>query len=461
MNEGLSRIEMHLRARYDAVSRSRLQLLHAGRRNHSYREQLQVHRPGHLPAAQGGGWNTTGFLDRPGRIILQFFRATCPDRQRSRIQRRLIRARPSFGASATANLPSAPSDNEVSGLKRGARPVRPGPMRANSERGAVCPALCRCFVNHVAALERRACSCEKDPWAHDQNHFCASSPASPPFLTRQIGAALANHFAEVLRSQSGRSESPERGGPVRTVNGRCESDEVAPGAYDVVLRGGSPVAAHFMRALQRVLSAPVHSYHESPGSRHPRAQRGLLTRPALQEVHRYREHVDAAVLRLIEDATTKAPKSVGPLIVLGQVHEQQHQEPIVADAFTPCSLVTDAPGTSSLWRRAASVFMLLHRLNGIDGPSGLVGVGHAGGTFAFDNETPQHRCWLALFQIADRLVTLLRVMSTLSPTAAIKLLPCGCPRAGRWFSPIAGKCPPTGLRQETLARPPRRGRCSA
>ena len=44
------------------------------------------------------------------------------------------------------------------------------------------------------------------------------------------------------------------------------------------------------------------SYYESLGPRHPRPQRGLLTRPALAEVHAYRAHVDAAMQRLIGDA---------------------------------------------------------------------------------------------------------------------------------------------------------------
>src|SRR5690242_19636894 len=37
------------------------------------------------------------------------------------------------------------------------------------------------------------------------------------------------------------------------------------------------------------------SYYESLGTRHPRPQRGLLTRPLLASVHRYRAHVEAAV----------------------------------------------------------------------------------------------------------------------------------------------------------------------
>ena len=41
------------------------------------------------------------------------------------------------------------------------------------------------------------------------------------------------------------------------------------------------------------------SYYETVGARHPRPQRGLLTRPAASEVVAYRAHVDAAMDRLL------------------------------------------------------------------------------------------------------------------------------------------------------------------
>jgi len=70
------------------------------------------------------------------------------------------------------------------------------------------------------------------------------------------------------------------------------------------------------------------SYYEALGPRHPRARRGLLTRPALDKVMAYRRHVDAAMesllLRLDDDA-------LAARIRLGLHHEQQHQELILTD----------------------------------------------------------------------------------------------------------------------------------
>src|SRR3954466_6134562 len=68
------------------------------------------------------------------------------------------------------------------------------------------------------------------------------------------------------------------------------------------------------------------SYYESLGPRHPRPQRGLLTRPALHEVHAYRAHVDAAVQAFIASADDAAWSDAASLLELGLNHEQQHQE---------------------------------------------------------------------------------------------------------------------------------------
>ena len=43
------------------------------------------------------------------------------------------------------------------------------------------------------------------------------------------------------------------------------------------------------------------SYYEAVGPRHPRPQRGLVTRPSVAEVGRYRAHVEQAVVTLIND----------------------------------------------------------------------------------------------------------------------------------------------------------------
>ncbi|MBC7605095.1 MAG: ergothioneine biosynthesis protein EgtB [Ramlibacter sp.] len=147
------------------------------------------------------------------------------------------------------------------------------------------------------------------------------------------------------------------------------------------------------------------SYYESLGPRHPRPQRGLLTRPSHDEVLAYRTHVDAAMEAFIAQADDETWNLAQPLVELGLNHEQQHQELMLTDilhAFS-CNPLLPAyqPAETPSLRLAAAP----SPSKWIAMPGGIVEMGHAGEAFAFDNETPRHRTLLAPYQIADRLVT--------------------------------------------------------
>src|SRR5690606_12910843 len=73
------------------------------------------------------------------------------------------------------------------------------------------------------------------------------------------------------------------------------------------------------------------SYYVSAGPRHARPQRGLVTRPGIEEVAAYRRHVDAAVTRLIKTASDEAFAAIHPVLEIGLHHEQQHQELMLTD----------------------------------------------------------------------------------------------------------------------------------
>ncbi|WP_343642776.1 ergothioneine biosynthesis protein EgtB [Roseateles sp.] len=147
------------------------------------------------------------------------------------------------------------------------------------------------------------------------------------------------------------------------------------------------------------------SYYEGLGPRHPRPQRGLLTRPSLDEVHTYRRHVDEHMRQLIARCSDAQWTAIAPTLALGLNHEQQHQELLLTDALHLMSchpwrpaLLSTAPAPA----RPGMSEWLRH-----DG--GLVEIGHdaaaPGAGFAFDNEGPRHRTWLEPFEIASRLVT--------------------------------------------------------
>jgi ergothioneine biosynthesis protein EgtB len=142
------------------------------------------------------------------------------------------------------------------------------------------------------------------------------------------------------------------------------------------------------------------SYYNGIGARHPRAQRGLLTRPALADVLAYRADVDARIARLA--ARQPGDRALEELLTLGLHHEQQHQELILTDVkhllaqnaiepvYSEAAPLPSGAVEPSRWLR-------------FDG--GVAALGFEGGGFCFDNELPRHRVFVEAFSLASRLVT--------------------------------------------------------
>jgi ergothioneine biosynthesis protein EgtB len=148
------------------------------------------------------------------------------------------------------------------------------------------------------------------------------------------------------------------------------------------------------------------SYYETLGPRHPRPQRGLLTRPLLASVHRYRAHVESAVEQMMGSADDATWARVRPLVELGLHHEEQHQELILTDVLHALSCNPLLPAYEPLEQPALHLAASTPPpLTWVQGPAGPQRIGHAGEDFAFDNETPRHTVWLQPYRIADRLVT--------------------------------------------------------
>ena len=73
------------------------------------------------------------------------------------------------------------------------------------------------------------------------------------------------------------------------------------------------------------------SYYDAMGARHPRPQRGIVSRPSLAEVRDYRAAIDERVERLLKSASAEKLAAIEPVLTLGCHHEQQHQELILTD----------------------------------------------------------------------------------------------------------------------------------
>ena len=142
------------------------------------------------------------------------------------------------------------------------------------------------------------------------------------------------------------------------------------------------------------------SYYQTVGPMHARPQRGLLTRPTLEEVVAYRAYVDEAMVALLRRRGDD--RDVMERVMLGLNHEQQHQELLLTDILHLFSLNPLQPA----YREAPpSPKAEPAPLQFVAGRHGIVEIGHAGEGFAYDNESPRHRALLHPHAIANRCVT--------------------------------------------------------
>jgi ergothioneine biosynthesis protein EgtB len=150
------------------------------------------------------------------------------------------------------------------------------------------------------------------------------------------------------------------------------------------------------RAHDESWSYLFNSYYEGEGARHPRPERGLISRPSLDEVRAWRAAVDEALLAAIDDLPAD-------LIELGLNHEQQHQELMLMDLT---AAFAENPLHPALWQAAnRAPAALASPIRWVEGREGPAEIGHAGAGFAFDCERPRHKIWLHPHALAGRTVT--------------------------------------------------------
>jgi ergothioneine biosynthesis protein EgtB len=142
------------------------------------------------------------------------------------------------------------------------------------------------------------------------------------------------------------------------------------------------------------------SYYELLGPRHARPKRGLLTRPTLAQINLYREHVDHAVMNLLQRVSD--PR-IRQLVELGCHHEQQHQELLLTDILHLFSENPLHPAYAPVRRDSRPAMPSSLTCSNYAG--GVVEIGHSGAAFAFDCESPRHRVIRPAYRLANRCVT--------------------------------------------------------
>lgn len=141
------------------------------------------------------------------------------------------------------------------------------------------------------------------------------------------------------------------------------------------------------------------SYYNGIGDKHPRHQRGLLTRPSLGEVLVWRNNINERVNLLLKKNHSQ---ELQKLVEIGISHEQQHQELLLTDIqhlffqnallpiYSESQHVSAAPEYEFKW---------------LEGASGLVNIGYSGEEFHFDNESPSHTAFNQTHSISNILVS--------------------------------------------------------
>lgn len=153
------------------------------------------------------------------------------------------------------------------------------------------------------------------------------------------------------------------------------------------------------------------SYYNAVGPQHCRAQRGMISRPTVEQVYHYRAQVDQAMLDLLGGSSEQQFARLAPLIGIGLHHERQHQELMLTDIKHVFSVNPMCP----VYRdRAPDPPTHIPAAQWIGYPGGLHEIGHGGGGdgrggsgegFAYDNETPRHRVYVHPYALSHRLVT--------------------------------------------------------
>lgn len=142
------------------------------------------------------------------------------------------------------------------------------------------------------------------------------------------------------------------------------------------------------------------SYYESVGTRVIRTDRGNLSRPAVEDVMRYREYVDEAMHTLLDKPVSKELET---LVVLGLNHEEQHQELLYTDIKY---ILGHNPLLPAYDKNKAGIKTVEDkREDFLIMPAGIYQIGHEGEGFCFDNELSRHSVYLQDYAISTQLVT--------------------------------------------------------
>ena len=142
------------------------------------------------------------------------------------------------------------------------------------------------------------------------------------------------------------------------------------------------------------------SYYKYAGSHWEQNRRGLLSRPTVKEIIKYRNYVDKEIIKFIKNSEENFKQKY--LIEIGIHHEEQHQELLLMDIKYILGVNPDYP----IYKKK----LLSHAKNiQVKGwkeyKEGIYEIGHKGNKFAYDNEKPNHKKYMYSYKINKNFVS--------------------------------------------------------
>ncbi len=170
---------------------------------------------------------------------------------------------------------------------------------------------------------------------------------------------------------------------------------------EFVLTESDPTYKH----LNPKYSYLFNSYYVLAGDRYYRPNRGLISRPTVEQTYAYRNHIDEAMLDFIHNTDDSKWDDISSVIEIGIHHEQQHQELLLTDikhvlSHNPLNPEYITPATHTDSKNGGDT-----KAEWIKYPEGIYLIGNDGDEFGYDNEFPRHKTYVGEFEIATRLVT--------------------------------------------------------
>lgn len=140
------------------------------------------------------------------------------------------------------------------------------------------------------------------------------------------------------------------------------------------------------------------SYYNIVGQRILRTNRGLMTRPTVSDVSKYRTYVTENVARLLDKIENQ---ELLKIVEIGINHEQQHQELLAYDI----KYILGNQPTFPTIQHQFSLEEETQKQAYISIEEGVYTIGHQNSSFCFDNELGVHKAYIQPFEISNKLIT--------------------------------------------------------